>query len=144
MKKIFFLLALLIATVGSTYAQSKDSIAVAEQVAKLNAGILKEDTAVLKLITDKNLSFGHSSGKVESQQVFVSNVSLGAIHFKTLDITGQTITVSGDNAIVRNSLHGNITNNGTPGEINLKVLMVWHKDKKGTWKLLARQGFKTT
>ncbi|MEO8582147.1 MAG: nuclear transport factor 2 family protein [Flavitalea sp.] len=144
MKKMFFLLAVLIVTISSANAQSKDSAAVADQVAKLNAGILKEDTAALKLLTEKSLSFGHSSGRIESQQVFVSNVSQGAIHFKTLDITDQTITVSGENAIVRNSLHGDITNNGAPGEINLKVLMVWHKDKKGTWRLLARQGFKTT
>jgi ketosteroid isomerase-like protein len=144
MKKMIFLFVFFAAYTLTSHAQSANESAVAEAVAKLNKAILDEDTNALKQLTAKELSFGHSSGKVENQQEFVTNVSQGAIHFKTLDISDQTIALAADNAIVRNSLHGNVLRDGKPDEIKLKILMVWHKDKKGKWKLLARQAVKTT
>ena len=92
-------------------------------------------------MTLKSLSYGHSSGMVENQSQFITALSSGTIDFTTIDITDQTIQVSGKNAIVRNIFKGTYIKEGKSTEIRIGVLMVW-KNAKGNWKLLARQGYK--
>lgn len=59
----------------------------------------------------------------------------------SLDIKDQDVTVKGDVAWVRHIMSGELVNNGTPGSINLKMLLVWAREN-GVWKLLARQAVK--
>ncbi|WP_350340119.1 nuclear transport factor 2 family protein [Paraflavitalea speifideaquila] len=62
--------------------------------------------------------------------------------FQSIDVSEQTISFSGNSAIVRYTFFGKMTQDGKPGEITLKVLMVWQKIRKGKWVLLARQAVK--
>nr|WP_315821548.1 hypothetical protein [Paraflavitalea speifideiaquila] len=57
-----------------THAQVPDETAVANQVNLFNKAIVATDTATLRQLSLPQLSFGHSSGKVEDQSTFVSNV----------------------------------------------------------------------
>ena len=58
-----------------------------------------------------------------------------------MELTEQTIKITGDIAVVRNKLDGKTADGGKPGEAHLYVLMVWQKTKSG-WSLLARQAVK--
>ena len=61
--------------------------------------------------------------------------------FVTIDLTEQTISISGKTAMVRHTLTAKTNDNNKPGDVQLKVLLVWQK-KGGHWKLLARQAVK--
>jgi ketosteroid isomerase-like protein len=62
----------------------------------------------------------------------------------SIDLTEQTISVSDNVAIVRHVLKGKTNDAGkAPGEVHLKILLIWQK-QKGSWKLLARQAVRVS
>lgn len=137
MKKslLFLLVALSISSLSS--AQSKDEQEVAKGVEALRTAMIDANKAGLDAITAPELSYGHSSGKMEDKAAFMEALVSGKSDFITMDLTNQTITIVGNTALVRHELHGD-----TPtGKVNLGILLVWQK-QKGKWLLLARQAFK--
>lgn len=122
-------------------AQSTDEIAVSDAVSRLHKAITDADRNVLESLTDKDLSYGHSSGKVEDKAAFMDAILSGKVDFSSIELSNQTITISGKNAIVRNTFTGTLTSDGKPLKITLNMLMVWRKHH-GHWILLARQGYK--
>ena len=123
------------------YAQSKDEQEVAAAVETFKKAMTSRDKNLLESITAPELSYGHSSGKVEDKAAFINGVLNDPIQFNEIDLQEQTIRVAGNTAIVRHIFDSKITNNGTPGEIKIRNLLIWQK-QKGKWLLLARQAFK--
>ena len=88
------------------------------------------------------MTYGHSSGTIEDQQTFVHNIASGNSDFVTIDLSEQTISVSGKTAIVRHTLIAATNDKGKgQGTVKLHILTVWEKSG-GSWKLLARQAVK--
>lgn len=137
MKKTILLLCFS-ASVCFSNAQTKDEIAVADAttqlVKALETGVRKD----LESIASDQLSYGHSNGLIENKAEFVEAIASGKSDFVKIDITRQTIAVSGKTAIVRHRLDGVTNNNGVAGEIHLNILLVF-RNEKGNWKLYARQ-----
>jgi ketosteroid isomerase-like protein len=127
--------------VNTTMAQSKDESAVAAAVESLKKAMIDADKAGLQKLTAEQLSYGHSSGKVEDKATFIDNIVSGKSDFVTIDLTNQTIAISGDAAIVRHTLSATTNDSGNPGSVKLNILLIWQK-QKGEWKLLARQAVK--
>ena len=126
----------------TVFAQSKQQKAVAAAVETLRKAMLDGDKAALENIAMDGLSYGHSGGKVEDKATFVENIANGNSDFVTIDLTDQTIYVSGKTAIVRHKLTATTNDKGkAPGTVNLAIMTVWQKDKK-EWKMLARQAVK--
>lgn len=122
-------------------AQNKEEAAVTAAVENLRKAMIDGDKTGLQNLTADQLSYGHSSGKVEDKATFVDNIVTGKSDFVTIDLTNQTIAVAGDAAIVRHTLSATTNDNGKPGTVNLNILLIWQK-QKGQWKLLARQAVK--
>jgi len=122
-------------------AQSKQEKEVANAVEQLRKAMVDADSVTLSNLTDDKLTYGHSSGKVETKADFIRTLVSGKSDFVTIDLTEQTIQVSKDVAIVRHMLSAKTNDDGKPGEIRLKILTVWQKIK-GSWKMLARQAVK--
>jgi hypothetical protein len=133
---LFFLLAALFHS--GAMAQSKKVKAVTEAVESLRKAMLDADSASLDGLTKAELSYGHSSGRVEDKASFISTLTSGASDFVTIDLTDQTVKVVDKTAIVRHVLSAKTNDSGKPGSVKLSVLTVWEKDRSG-WKLLARQ-----
>jgi hypothetical protein len=131
-----FLLMMLISV--NSFAQSKDETAVSTAVETLRKAMLDADKATLEKCTAAELSYGHSSGKVETKAEFVDALATGKSDFVSINLTDQTIKVVGNTAIVRHTLQGETNDNGNRGTVRLFVLTVWQK-QNGQWKLLARQ-----
>jgi len=102
---------------------------------------VKADTVQLKNIALPELSYGHSSGKLQNRTEFISSFATGASVFVTLEFTEQTIKVVGNTAIVRHILSAKTNDSGKPGAVHLSILLIWQK-QHGDWKLLARQAVK--
>ena len=87
------------------------------------------------------LTYGHSSGKIQDKAAFEEALLSKASDFVTIDLSDQTIKVVGSMAWVRHTLSATTNDGGTPGQTKLYVLSVWMK-QKGAWKLFARQAVK--
>lgn len=90
------------------------------------------------LVLDE-LSYGHSSGRLDTKASFIGDLMKGASDFVTLSLVDQTVKITGDTGIVRHTLTATTNDSGKAGKVNLKVLQVWQKQASGEWKLLARQ-----
>ncbi len=142
--KQFFLAIILTAVISvQSFAQSKQETAVANAVEKLRLAMVSGNEAELRAITSEKLSYGHSGGLVENQDQFIEKFKTGASDFVTIELKNQTISISRKIAIVRHELHATSNDNNKPGEVHLRILLVFEKDGK-EWKMLARQAVKIT
>jgi ketosteroid isomerase-like protein len=124
------------------FAESADAAAVAENVAALTKAMLTPDRAKLEALTSDSLSYGHSAGKLETKKEFVDVVAEKKTVYKSIVLSNQTVTVAGNNAIVRHAWESESgTGDGKWNVSKIGVLQVWQKDG-ANWKLLARQAFK--
>jgi ketosteroid isomerase-like protein len=140
MKKLSFFL-LLCFSVLTTQAQTKKEMAVQAAVNKLTAAMISGDRAELEAVASSHLSYGHSGGHVEGRVEFVEKIASGKSDFVTIDISEQTIELVGKTSIVRHSFNATTNDNGKPGVVKLKVLLVFQKEE-GAWKMIARQAVK--
>jgi len=123
-------------------AEGPDAAAVAEAVSALTKAMLTPDKAKLEALTADQLSYGHSSGKVEDKATFVDVVASKKTVYKSIELSKQTIAVAGNDAIVRHAWESESgTGDGKWNVSKIGVLQVWQKQASG-WRLLARQAFK--
>lgn len=142
MKKLIIACLLLIPFLIN--AQTAEEKEVADAVEQLKTAMLNADKTSLENLAAKKLSYGHSSGVVEDKKTFVEKIVSGQSDFVSIDLTEQTISISGKVAVVRHILKAKTSDAGrAPGEVNLKILLIWQKQKTG-WKLLARQAVKVS
>jgi hypothetical protein len=142
MKRTFLLATFLLLGNILAFAQSADEKAVAAAVEKLRVAIIAANEAELSKLTASTLSYGHSNGLLEDQKAFITALTSGESKFTKIDLSEQTISISGDVAMVRHKLIGDTHNKGKdPAAVRLGVFLVWQKIK-GNWVLLGRQAFK--
>jgi hypothetical protein len=122
-------------------AQSSEEKAVAVSVETLHKAMIDADQSTLDKITAKELSYGHSNGKVDNKTDFIGNIVGEKNDFKSIDISNQHITIADDIAIVRHSFNAEILSDGKISSVKLSVLLIWKKEKHA-WKLIARQAVK--
>lgn len=116
--------------------------AVNQCVEKFNAALSARDADALKALTAEGLSYGHSKGKVETQETFIANIiSDGATQFVKIDIADQTTEIVGDNAVVRHIFKAETNKNGKAGKLEIHNVLVWAKSGN-SWVLIARQAYK--
>ncbi|GAB3660490.1 nuclear transport factor 2 family protein [Echinicola sediminis] len=141
MKKFLFLFLLIIGTRTVSFAQSENSIALVKAVQELTEAMISPDKASLKALTDKKLSYGHSSGKIEDQETFIATLLSGQSDFVSIDLQNQSYEVVDDIGIVRHILQATTNDNNVPGKVRIGIMMVW-RQKEESWKLLVRQAYK--
>jgi hypothetical protein len=141
MKRLLcFICCCLVLTI-STHAQSADEKKVAAAVESLRKALIDPTKEQLDELTAPQLSYGHSSGKMEDKSTFIESLTSKLFDFVTVELTQQTINIVGNTALVRHNLTGTTNDGGKPGTARIGVLQVWQK-QQGKWKLLARQAFK--
>jgi len=140
-KTLFTIIVLSVVMNTALMAQAAAEDDVKAFVEELRVAMIDANKTTLEKLTAADLSYGHSSGQVEDKNTFVEKIVSGKSDFTKLDISAQTVKISGDVAMVRHKLSGETNNDGKAGTINLSVLLVWQK-QAGKWKLLARQAVK--
>jgi hypothetical protein len=114
---------------------------VAQAVEALRKAMLEPERATLEPLCAEALSYGHSAGRIETKAQFIDNLLAKTAAFRTITHSGQTIAVSGDEAIVRHVLDGETESQGKVTPVHIGVLQVWQR-QAGHWRLLARQAFR--
>jgi len=143
MKKFLILSIISVCIAGANVvnAQTSEENEVAAAVETLRKAMLDGDKATLEKISAEKLTYGHSSGQIENREEFVAALATGKADFTRIDITDQKILITGNTAIVRHVLKGEVVMSGNTTPLNLSVMLVWQKQNKD-WKLLGRQAIK--
>jgi hypothetical protein len=126
---------------GSASAQAGDEAAVAESVEILRKGLLEADRAKLDQVAAPQISYGHSDGRVETKDQFITGVLNRKQTVKSLAFPDLKVSVVGNNAIARHIYLSESELDGKATTTRIGALQVWQK-QDGGWKLLARQGFR--
>ncbi len=109
-------------------------------VEQLHKAMVAADSVQLANLTSDELTYGHSTGRIEDKSTYIDNV-LHADHYKSVDFTDQDLTIEGNAAWVRGIIHIVLIVDGKENPITLKVLYVFTK-QDGYWRLLSRQAVK--
>jgi hypothetical protein len=141
MKKLILILAIFCFNIVVINAQTAEEIKVSEAVSTLRKALLDPEKTTLEKILHEDLSYGHSSGLIETKAMLITSLTTNESDFKTMDLQEQTVKVVGKNAIVRHKLFAETANKGVASTTKLNVLLIFVK-VKGEWKLLARQAAK--
>jgi hypothetical protein len=83
------------------FAASADEEAVAKNVEAFRAAQFKADAEAIDALCAAELSYSHSSGKVEDKATFIANATDGKSKFLSLAYEDTKIRVVGPAAIVR-------------------------------------------
>lgn len=120
---------------------NKEETEVAARVESLRQALIDADANKLKELTSGDLSYGHSSGVVQNQSIFIEKLINGESDFVSIEFQNQTIEIIGDVAIVRHNLAAHTKDSGMDKDIKIGNMLVWQK-QKSKWVLIARQAFK--
>ena len=140
MQKVKVLIGFLCLFSGYVAAAPADK-EVGQAVDNLTQAMLHKDIKQLQALTAENLTYGHSSGKIQNKQEFIADIETGRSGFKTLEMQKQAITLSGDTALVRNHFSALAVNSGKEVPTEIENFQIWQK-QKGHWLLIGRQAFK--
>jgi ketosteroid isomerase-like protein len=125
-----------------SFAQTKTETQVAAATEQLRKAMVDGDRTTLENLAAEQLSYGHSGGHIDNKKEFVEKIASGNSDFLSIELSEQTISVSGKTAIVRHILTAKTHDKGKdPADIKLRIILVWQK-QGGQWKLLARQAVK--
>ena len=95
----------------------------------------------LENLLEDSLSYGHSSGHIDTKQQFIEKLTSGKSDFVSIYINNQTVQVYKNTGIVRHDLTGVTNDGGKASNVKLHVLTVWIK-RGNRWLLVARQAIK--
>ena len=140
MKKIITVAAFLLVSIMG-FTQNKQLEEIKSVNESLRLAMISGNREQLMHLTSTDLSYGHSSGKIQNQKEFVDQIASGQSDFVSIDITNEQITLFTNTAIVRHNLSAETNDSGKPGTVKLYVLLVWVKQNSG-WQLAARQAVK--
>ena len=126
-----------------TPALADDQADVDAVVDALRKAMLAGDGAALKDLLADQLTYVHSSGKVENKTEVIDIVGGKKTVYKTIAIEDQKTSVTGTNAVVRHVFSGEAESGGKVNPFKVGVMQVWQK-QEGKWRLLARQAFRLT
>jgi hypothetical protein len=115
--------------------------AVAEALEAYRMALLVANKATLEALCMDQLSYGHSSGLVQTKAQFLADATSGRTLWNWISFEAQASRIVGDNAISRFLFLGENEAMGKVNSLKFNVVVVWHKFG-GQWRMLLRQGYK--
>ncbi|NDV44714.1 nuclear transport factor 2 family protein [Flagellimonas sediminis] len=143
-KQIILFIGVCVITSCASSADQKqlDKEMVLQTLKRFDDAVIARDEAALNAITATNLSYGHSSGKIQDQAEFVDDVVNGSFQFISITNDDQSVNISENVAIVRHILSADATNAGQPAKVHIGIIMVFQLDENDKMVLLARQAYR--
>lgn len=129
------------AGMAAARTQSPEAIAVAKATEALRVAMLGADKAALESLCDDALSYGHSSGRIETKAEFIAASTSGKSTWKSLEFFNTNQYGEGGVGYARTTLTGQTLSEGKTTDVKIGVLMVW-VNRGSSWRLLARQAFR--
>lgn len=112
---------------------------VARLEAERFAAQQKADTGGLDRLLGPELSYAHSTGKVDTKASFIESIRTGAIRYATIEAPeDQRVRIYGSTAVVTGHCRMTIGAAGQEQKIHLRYTDVWAKTGAG-WQMVAWQ-----
>src|SRR5688572_9478737 len=89
-----------------TIAQTREAGAVSAAVEALRKAIIAADRSALEKLTADELTYGHSSGRLEDKAEFIEAIASGKSGFSAIELSDQTVNVLDKIALVRHVFVG--------------------------------------
>lgn len=131
----------IITTVAEAVDPAAEKTAVEEAMTTLVSALLEPTEENLKAISHPDLTYGHSTGKIEDQTAFMDALLSGNSDYKTYNTSDQMVKLVGNTAWVRHIMDSEIVIPTETLNVHLNVLTTWIK-VNGKWILFARQAVK--
>lgn len=125
---------------GIVSAQN-DTASLRRTLQSFDKALIEKDSSILVKLLHPKVSYGHSNGWVENKVDVFRNQRTGYLKYDKIESSPADIVFSKKWASVRTKTHAEGTVNGADFNIDLNVLQVWIKTKKG-WQIFARQAAK--
>jgi ketosteroid isomerase-like protein len=135
------LAAALAAAPAAMAAPADKEVLAAQDVWK--QALMKKDRALFEKILHPDLSYGHSSGAIETKAQAIEHVMKTGVEYTAIAFTDTKVKVQGNTALVTGKVDYHQKGKDKTNVINLVVLSVWVKGPQG-WQLLARQSTRPT
>ena len=119
-----------------TSTQTGKESTVSAAVEALRKAMVAGDKSTLEKLAMTELSYGHSSGRLENKAEFIETLTSGKAGFSAIELSDQTVNVVDKIALVRHVFNGTRRKEGD--KMKLAILTVWLQQQE-QWKLLARQ-----
>jgi ketosteroid isomerase-like protein len=122
-------------------AEASDEAGVTQAVEAFRKASLAQDKTKLEQLFADQLSYGHSDGRVEGKAEVINGVMNRKATVKSIDFPELKVAIVGNSAVARHLYVSESELDGKPNSTKIGALQVWQK-QDGSWKLLARQGYK--
>ena len=140
MKRIFLLLILFTSFSAFAFAQTANKLE--REIIKLEqervAALTQGKTAKLEQLLADDLTYTHSSGRVDSKAQFLDSLKSGSVKYESMTHSNVKVAVYGNTAVMRGESEMKLLSGGRPVAFRIRFLSVYVK-KEGRWQLTAWQ-----
>src|SRR5690606_19971536 len=101
MKKHYLIVALALIGLAACNRGGPSGPSIEDTIETFRKALVEADANTLGQLTTSALSYGHSSGLIESKDEFIAALVNGKSNFLSIQLSNQEISTSGDVAVVR-------------------------------------------
>ncbi len=98
---------------------------------------MKKDKGLFEKVYHPGLTYGHSSGLLETKAQAIEHVLTNKVTYEGIDLTDSTVKVHGSTAVLTGKMEMRQRNDDKVNVVNLVYLTVWTRTPAG-WQMLAR------
>jgi ketosteroid isomerase-like protein len=102
------------------------------------AAMLAGDLDTLGEILHDELTYVHSTGGIDTKEIYIEGLRSGTFVYKQLTRDDQTIRVHGDTGMVFYHMVADVEIRGNMRRLDNRLLAVWARDG-GEWRLIGLQ-----
>jgi ketosteroid isomerase-like protein len=121
-------------------ADAGDTVKAAE-LARFEAAQKNDLEALGKLLAD-DLTYTHSTGRLETKAAFLESLKSGKLQFKKIEPADLQVRVYGTTVVINGTAKMSVVNDGQAKDIALRFTDVW-VNRAGHWQMVAWQSSKT-
>ena len=141
-KNIFLILFIIFFAINVKAQDANDpKMQVMMKMQDLRNALLSKDSVSLSALLADDVSYGHSTGIIQTKAQLIKDVMSGFQDYKSIEQSDLNIRVYDNAAVAVLKLKTNLIANGNPMDLNLNATLTWVKINNA-WKLVARQAVK--
>jgi len=143
MQKNIFILLIALSFAFNVKAQDANDpkMQVMMKMQDLRNALLSKDSTSLSVLLADDISYGHSSGLIQTKSQLIRDVMSGFQEYKSIEPSDLNVRIYDNTGIATLKLKVNLNFGGKPMDLNLIATLTWVKINN-EWKLVARQSVK--
>ena len=143
MQKNIFILLITLSFAFNIKAQDANDpkMQVMMKMQDLKNALLSKDSISLSGLLADDISYGHSSGLIQTKSQLIRDVVSGFQEYKSIEASDLNVRIYDNTGIATLKLKVNLSFGGNPMDLNLIATLTWVKINN-EWKLVARQSVK--